>query len=141
MIDYMGMLERGHAAGMEDGEWSKLTYLAECIFNFCTDEDGVSEILATKAVEVCRALNTNSTYEYYEANQDPPWYLIMMNMPFFDDKTDFGVSVRASWWDWGEIKFRAMGICGDGELTEIESFTNEEWKRFIDCVVEFSGVK
>jgi hypothetical protein len=133
--NYLQMLEEAYEADDYD---FKYEYLASCIFDFCTYDSDIDKLFVDRAIEVCRALNTNSTYAYHESqSEDMPWYIIMMNMPFFSSKTDWGTSMRAAWWEHGTIKCRFMGLADEECLVDIEQLEHDEWVKFIDAVIQF----
>jgi hypothetical protein len=145
--DYRRMLEEGHALTDEmqsEGRTSRLDYLGDYIFDFTTYESEYSELFARKALEVCAAISDGKTFEYIKVPENRLWYLLMVNMPFFADKLEWGTSIRGAWWGeppHSKIKFDSCGLWLDGkQLYEPMEFTREQWQEFIAAVVEF-GLK
>jgi hypothetical protein len=144
--NYRRMLEEGHAesdAFTEQGRTSRLEYLGEHIFNFTTYESEYSELIAKKALEVCTAISKGETFEYIKEPEGRLWYLLMVNMPFFSDKLEWGTSVRGAWWaepPHKKIEFSSCGLFLDGkQLYETMEFTRDQWCEFIAAVVAFGA--
>lgn len=142
--DYRRMLEEGHAetdASQGQGRTSRLEYLGDYIFDFTTYESEYSELFAKKALEVCTKISESKTFEYIKEPEGRLWYLLMVNMPFFADKLDWGTSIRGAWWDkplHKKIEFSSCGLFLDGEqLHETMEFTIDQWREFVAAVVEF----
>lgn len=137
---YLAMLEHSHTTYKEflgDKESTRLEYLSGEIFNFTTYDSDVAELFARKALDVCEAINKRKTFEYQQDTGGYHWFLIMINMPFFTDRLNWGTSVRGAWWDHKEFK---LGSCGlfEGEKQVLEmTFTRDEWMAFIEALVEF----
>ena len=144
--DYSRMLEEGHAeidSFHGQGRTSRLEYLADNVFAFTTYECEYSELFAKKALEVCAAISDGKTFEYIKQPEGRLWYLLMVNMPFFADKLEFGTSIRGAWWDetpHKKIEFSSCGLFLDGEqLPETMEFTRDQWREFIAAVVAFGS--
>jgi hypothetical protein len=142
--DYRRMLEEGHAetdAFQGQGRTSRLEYLADNVFNFTTYESEYSELFARKALEVCTAISDGKTFEYIKEPENRLWYLLMVNMPFFADKLEWGTSICGAWWaepPHKKIEFSSCGLFLDGEqLHETMEFTRDQWREFIAAVVAF----
>lgn len=145
-MDYNQLLEHSYKEHQKLGlvDNSRLEYLAKEIFDFTT-YDGEKDILfAKKAVEVCKAISSKTTFDYHGASDDNyNWYLVMCNMPFFNDKISWGTSIRGAWWDTDvhtrKIKYQSLGLWdGEKQLHEPMEFTTEEWEAFIKAVIEFA---
>lgn len=138
--DYQTMLEEGYADFKEQvREGSRLEYLSENIFNFTTYEIEYSEMFAKKALEVCAAIEEGVTFEYIQSQENRLWYLLMVNMPFFADKLEWGTSIRGAWWR--EVEFSSCGLWLHGEQLETMKFTREQWHNFIAEVLVFGDKK
>lgn len=139
-MDYLKLLEHSFEM-VKDEDCSRLKYLADDIFNFTTYDDEISELFATKAIEVCSAISEKKTFEYIENQENYLWYVIMLNMDFFATKTDYGTSIRGVWWSFN-IEFESCGLYVDGEQYRKKlKFKTEEWKFFISAVIEFAAKK
>ena len=138
--DYRKMLEQGWS-NVSDLV-SRLAYLSEYIFKFTTYETTYSELFATKALEVCTAINDRKTFEYINNPEGHLWFLLMCNMPFFRSKLNWGTSIRSAFWSASpneNIELRSCGLWLDGkQLHETMEFTCEQWHEFIAAVLAFA---
>lgn len=142
MRNFTAMLADGYSAIRDlldsGGPRSRLAYLSDFIFDFTTYDDEMSELFATKALEVCSALNERKTFAYIEDPDNYRWYLLMCNMPFFHERLGWGTSIRGAWWH-NDIEFNSSGLWLDGEqIVDDIKFTADEWKAFIAAAIEFS---
>jgi len=144
MMDYLKLLRHSFAIELEQAEnppENHLVYLSDHIFDFTTYDSDMSELFASKAVDVCDAINNGTTYEYIKDPEQYKWFLLMCNMPFFEDKLSWGGSIRGAWWDMQfhrkTILFESSGIyVGYKQVLKIE-FNLDGWKRFISAVIVF----
>lgn len=99
----------------------------------------MSELFAQKAVEVCEAISNSKTFDYISAADNYKWYLLMCNMPFFNDKLNWGGSIRGAWWDHDEeIILTNIGLWETEEQFTIDlKFTHAQWIEFIAAVINF----
>ena len=143
-MSYRAMMEDGYIGvlGFDDPEMSRIEYLGEHIFNFTTYDSEMSELFARKAIEVCAAISSGTTFDYIKDPEQYRWFLLMCNMPFFSDKLSWGTSIRGAWWDdpaHGRIKFSSCGLWLNGEQMADEwSFTRGDWVEFIAAVLAFA---
>jgi hypothetical protein len=142
--DYVSMLTEGHAETAShngQGKTSRLEYLGEYIFDFTTYESEYSEMFAKKAIDVCAAINARTTFEYIKEPESRRWYLLMVNMPFFYPRLNWGGSIRGAWWDTRPnkqvIEFSTSGLFLGGEQIDELTFTVDQWREFIAAVVAF----
>lgn len=148
-MDYKLLLEESFAKHAEDQldepDGSRLVFLGDEIFNFTTYDTGMTEFFARKAVEVCNAINTFTTFKYQdESPENYQWFLVMCNMPFFVDKLNWGTSIRGAWWDLADLikgmyKLETCGLWqGDEQIAPVFE-SDEEWTKFMQAVVEFAA--
>lgn len=146
-MNYLALLEysfKEHKSVLEDKTLGRLQYLAENIFNFTTYENIVSSLMAQKALDVCKAISNRETFEYIKSEDGNLWYLLMVNMPFFDGKLAWGTSIRGAFWDLhGDKKF-TIESCGlynsyDEQILKLD-FNEYEWLKFINDMIKFSEV-
>lgn len=129
-INYKDELVRDYELMKEiqpDGEMGRTEYLSDYIFDFTTYESYMASLFAKKAIEVCKAITDRETFEYIKTDENRQWYLIMVNMPFFVKKLDWGGSIRGAWWDFREpiVMSQMVGIPLD------------QWDNFIRAMIEF----
>ncbi len=123
-----------------DSDASRLVFLAECVFGFTTYDDEMSELFATKAMEVCEAVSSTGTLGTLQYIKDPDnyrWYLLMVNMPFFAGRLDWGTSIRGPWWAHDDQTLESYGIFQGNEQVLEMTFTRAEWMHFIAALIAF----
>jgi hypothetical protein len=122
---------------------SRLAYLSENIFDFTTYDGAMSDLFGRKAVEVCAAITNGTTFDYIADQDNHRWFLLMVNMPFFAGRLDWGTSIRGAWWSAypdKHFEFQSCGLWDGGEQqTGDLLFTEEEWKEFMRAVIEFAA--
>lgn len=124
----------------DDGKLSRLEFLSEFIFDFTTYNNEMSELFASKALDVCAALNDRGTFEYIKDADNYRWFLIMVNMPFFANRLDWGTSINGAWWKYEDQTLKSTGIwCGDEQALSV-MFTSDEWQSFIAALIAFVKV-
>lgn len=141
-MDYLKMLEHSYERERETAyvpPEPRLEYLGEYIFDFTTYDSDMSAEFARKAVEVCNAINTRTTFDYIADAANYRWFLLMCNMPFFADRLDWGTSIRGAFWKYGPIEHQCYGLWdGDKQLADPMKYTTEQWAEFCLAVVEFA---
>ena len=139
MKDYLKQLEHSYKL-IDDGHGSsRFEYIGDYVFNFTTYDGDVSELFAIKAIEVCNAISTNTTFDYIgnRNRENYYWYLLMVNMPFFAEKLEWGTSIRGAWWE-QHIVYSSDGLFDDEDNQVLDmEFTQEEWKSFMAAVSAF----
>ena len=141
MNDFRALLEHSFQTtkDFQDGRLSRLEFLADYLFDFTTYDPEAGELFAGKAVEVCAAINDGRTFDYIKDADNYRWFLLMVNMPFFAGRLEWGTSVRGAWWDHGAQKLESCGLwCGSEQVPSME-FRRSEWMRFIAALVEFAA--
>lgn len=143
-MNYSELLKYSYAVERARSECppeSPLEYLGESIFDFTTYDGKMSELFAAQAIEVCDAISAGATFDYIKNAHNYRWYLLMVNMPFFVPKIEWGGSVRGAWWQ-HDIRFSSCGLwCGDDQISDELRFTQEAWKGFMEAVSNFSRNK
>ncbi len=142
-MNYIKLLENSYqlAQVLEGYKFSRLAFLGEQIFGFTTYDSEAYELFGRKALEVCTAINDSETFQYQKKDKkDYNWYLIMVNMPFFTNKLEWGGSIRGAWWDlYGDNLFEidSCGLWEDDEQLLSIKFNSEQWPDFIKAMNEF----
>ena len=143
-MNYLELLEESYKETAEcrgDHELEKLEFLAEDIFGFTTYENVVSSMMAQKALEVCRAISNKKTFDYITSEDGNLWYLVMVNMPFFENRLEWGTSIRGAWWDLGgnkEFIIESCGLFSRGEQILELKLNESEWTKFIEAMIKFA---
>ena len=99
-MDYLKLLEHSFKIVTEYEPCppeNHLVYLADNIFDFTTYDSEISELFASKAVDVCDAINSGATFEYINDLEQYKWFLLMCNIPFFKYKLSWGGSICGAW--------------------------------------------
>jgi hypothetical protein len=139
-VSYRELLEHSYErATYSEPEASRLAYLSDYIFDFTTYDDEMAEIFARKALEVCRAINDTKTFDYIEDPDNYRWYLLMVNMPFFAGRLNWGTSIRGAWWDHADQTLETCGIWRGDEQALSLKFTRDEWMRFVADLIAFAS--
>jgi hypothetical protein len=137
MSDWKRLLEQGHEFLCHQGE-TRLSYLCMYVFDITTYAGEMDELFGRHAVEVCRAINDGKTFDYIADESRHVWYLVMVNMPFFAGRIEWGTSIRGAWWDHRDHEFDAYGLADENEQLGTLKLSRDEWREFIAALVEFA---
>lgn len=88
-----------HDGSGESEPTTKQEFLSSNVFNFATYDAEIEHLFVTKALEVCDAISNRTTFEYIKDAENYKWFLIMVNIKFFEESIEWGTSVRGAWWD------------------------------------------
>jgi hypothetical protein len=134
------MLEHSYQQTMRNDQvQSRMAYLASNIFGFTTYDDSAAELFARKALEVCAAITRGKTFDYIKDADNYCWYLVMVNMPFFAERLNWGSSIRGAWWDHHLYQLDTCGLWRGEEQVIDPDLTRDEWMQFIEALIEFAG--
>ena len=140
--DYLALLEASlqYVISRDDDHYSRLEFLADHVFDFTTYDSVVSKRFAIRVVDVVAAITDGKTHGYISTSDGHyEWYLLMVNMPFFADRLEWGTSIRGAWWRHQSFELDSTGWLVDGvQTTEPMRFTRDEWLAFMRAVVEFA---
>lgn len=142
-MDYLQLLNHSFEMEMvcENPCLTKLAFLSQNIFEFTTYDRQKDELFGRKAIEVCHAISTRTTFEYIRDSDAYTWYLVMCNMPFFAHKITWGTSIRGASWGTNDARPISLDVLGlwDGDTAIIKpiDFSNAEWAKFINALLEF----
>ena len=143
-MDYLKLLEHSYEETRDflDKSMGRLEYIGNHIFDFTTYDGSMDSLFAQKAIEVCEAISNKETFEYQKTEDGYLWYLIMVNMPFFQGKLEWGTSIRGAWWDLhgkNEFELSSCGLFENGEqIQEPIKFNEEQWNQFITALSAFA---
>ena len=119
---------------------SRLHYLGDYIFKFTTYDSEMGEFFAAVALEVAAAITDNATAAFIDnSDMHHKWYLVMVNMPFFSGRLDWGCSVRNAWWDYSDYVLETIGLYEDGEQLDPLELTQSEWVEFVRGMLSFAA--
>ena len=141
-MTYLKLFEDGYVMTCDRGE-SRLEYLSDHIFEFTTYDSEKAEHFAVMALEVCQAIQQGKTFEYIKDPARYMTFLLMVNMPFFSRRLNWGTSVRGAWWDTSRPNATEFDTCGlwmgERQLTEPLKFSTDAWREFIDALLAFAA--
>lgn len=81
----------------------RMAWIGERLFGFCTYEEEFCAEMTRRALDVADAISNRYTFEYINNDENHRWYLLMVNMPFFENKLEWGTSIRGAWWEHFQI--------------------------------------
>lgn len=140
--NYRHALEEGFSFYAQNHEdITRLEYLSDFIFAFTTYDTEMGELFARKAIEVCLAITNRTTFDYIKDKEQYQWFLIMVNMPFFKERLNWGTSVRGAFWDAGinsNFILDTIGLYLNGEIVEKVFFSEDEWRDFVVALSDFA---
>ena len=140
-MNYLQLLNDGYAEDRQMSECppeSRVEYLAQHVFGFVTYDSAMDELLGARAIEVCRAISTRTTFDYIKDAEQYRWFVVMCNMPFFATRVDWGTSIRGAFWQRGQPVLNSCGLfLGHAQVNSLE-FAEGEWEKFILAVVSFA---
>lgn len=76
----------------------RMAWIGEVLFGFCTYEEEFCAEMTRSALDVADAISNRYTFDYISNDENYRWYLLMVNMPFFENKLEWGTSIRGAWW-------------------------------------------
>ena len=123
---------------------SRLEYLSTYVFDFVTYNVEMDKLFACKAIEVCKALSEQKTFDYVSLDESNYiWYLLMCNTSFFKDKINWGTSIRNAWWyvnSLHPVKVNGYGVWQNAKQVEDLIFIDkDEWIRFVSALIRFAS--
>ena len=117
---------------------TKQAYLSDYIFDITTYSDELSDFYGEKCIEICKAMRESETFEYINDEENYKWFIILLNIPFFADRINWGTSIRGAWFE-GEGEYESTGLYSDDKQIWKFVFTHEDFEEFIDTVIEFAN--
>lgn len=133
MNDYQKIIAENYKEnlGLSCPPDSRLEYIGSTIFNFTTYDGKIDARFAEEMLEVIEVILNKTNFEYIKNEENYVKYLTMINMPFMQDKLDWGTSIRGAW----------IEDYGDGEI-EIDcggiTVPREELSEFLRQLIKFS---
>lgn len=139
-MDYRRLLEQGYATIARTNPCSRLEYLSDYVFDLTTYDGEMSELFARKALEVCAAVSDATTFDYITDPEQYRWFLLMVNMPFFASRLDWGTSIRGAWWGNEDTEFSSCGLWNNTEqMADTMTMNSHQWREFIAAVRAFAS--
>lgn len=141
-MNYLTLLQNSyetHRQTVECPPESRLEFLADVVFQFTTYDGAMSVEFAARAVQVCTAITERATFSFIEDPECYRWFLLMINMPFFVGRLDWGTSIRGAWWGHNDTSLESCGLWSGSEQVIKLEFSRAEWMSFIHAVIEFAA--
>lgn len=114
-----------------DGIYTVEEYLSEYIFNYTTYDSTIDEQIVFRSCVIIDAILRGTTVKLIDDEADwYLWYIIIVNMPFFVDKIEWGTSFRGAWFQFHR------GTAFDG-VFENAVFDTEDLKNCMKAIVDF----
>lgn len=138
-MNYLQMLKDGYSNYLQECRFcTRKTFLSELIFEFDTEDSEVDEWLVDKALEVATVISRQTNYDYIKASpKNYKWYILMLNMPFFNTFTEYGISIRSAQWEHAMILYTTGLYIKDKAVSKME-FNQKEWIQFIEAMCDFA---
>ena len=120
----------------EVGPW---VWFSDYLCGYCTYDEDISYIMAKETLEVMNAINTKKTFEYIEDDNKYLNYIKYLNMPFLDEKVEWGGSIRGAWWK-RKVVIEADGLFNnDGDQIKRQDFHGYTWNFLSKALVRYFG--
>lgn len=141
MKDYLALLEHSYLQWSEfDSDLARCDYIAEYVMGLSLYCSEMSDLFASRACEVAKAINNNATFDYIEDSENHQWFLVMLNYPFFSERINWGTSIRAAFWTYDAISLEGLNFFdGEDQISGQITFNRKEWESFIDAMCVFVG--
>ena len=111
----------------------KYNFISIFVFRFETYDTDVDKLFVDKAIEVCLSVANGTTFEYQKDKENYKWYLIMVNMPFFRDKIEWGTSIRGAFLT-NNIKISTTGFFDGENSMQCLNFNKNHFELFINTL-------
>lgn len=143
-MDYANLLEESYKETCENRSCppdTRIEFLASEVFDFTTYDGGLDEYFGGYAIDVIRAIRKADTFTYQLVEQNYIWFIAMCNMPFFQNRLNWGTSIRGAWFDCVQPPIESCGLWMDGEQIEKLEFKSlDDWNAFIDALLAFAAL-
>lgn len=114
------MMQRGF--DLDDNETSKKGLILSGVFDVQTG--GNDEWIFDAIIEVAMAICAKKTFEFIEQSESHHnIYLLVMNLPFFTQRTSYGVSIRGSFWHSLEHNPISPTCLFDNEFNQVQAIS------------------
>tara|TARA_Y100000310_G_C20699475_1_gene828376 strand:- start:5042 stop:5539 length:498 start_codon:yes stop_codon:yes gene_type:complete len=134
MTNYNHFFDARYNASLQNKDISKYSryhYIGDYIFEFTTYDSNITKILALEMCEVLEAVLKKDTLNYIAQSEDHYLkYMIMVNMPFLENKLNWGTSIRGAWFD-NYLEYN---------VADIITVKKGELSNFIEQLLDWVGV-
>lgn len=134
IMDFLKGLKDGMVAL---GYQSKEDYLASNVFNLDTG-GSFDDLYVKKILEVTKAISEGTTFEYIKTEENEFWFINVLNLPFFKNRYDYGVSIRGAWWEDEQPEVDLFFLFdGKNQYLETVKMNAVEWNKFLSALSSF----
>lgn len=124
---------------------SRLDFVGGGLLEFTTYCPEICEEMTRRALPVIRRINNadNPPSNWVDDFEQHTWHIVMCNLPFFANRINWGTSIRFPWWDLDRYSDKPVTYCvaelyiGKKQLCCNLIFTKEEWKEYMQAVLDF----
>ena len=140
-MKYINLLKDGFKQHfVQNTTESKARFLVENIFELAVEDDELSAFYCSIIIDVCKALLNRTTYDYIKDEQNYKYYILVLNLPFFKDIIEWGVSIRGAWFTAG-IEPYVLTSCGlfrgEEQICQLEFLEDVDICEFIQDIIDF----
>lgn len=116
-------------------------FIDRAIFDLTTYDGSITEILVSKLIKICEAINNRTTFKFIENEQNYIDFITLLHFDFFKNRLNWGTSIRGAWWDETEYILDSNYLYhnNDKNYDKIRkiTFNCENWIVFLNAVIEF----
>ena len=132
-MNYKDILERDYLLkkSYHEHDYTVEDYLSEYVLNYTTYDSELDNQLVFRSCVVIDAILRGETFKLIEDKSQDwyLWYIVIVNMPFFVDKLEWGTSVRGAWFHFHrDTEFNGV--------LENKVFDDEDLKQCMKNIVE-----
>ncbi len=126
-IDYLEMLKKSYQENKSHcftcSSPSKLEFIANHVFLINTYDSLVDEKMALDFLKVCDVITKGDNFIFIDSSDENyELYLRTVMYPFFENKIDWGSSIRGAWWEYDLVEIDSCGLYYEGEQLLNEKF-------------------
>ena len=142
------LIDNWNNANENEPDTSRLSFLANDIFEIHTYDSEKDELFAGKMVDVIEALVNKNIQRYQDtSDQNHTWYLLMAHFPWLGDKLSWGTSIRGAWFDYRNFNSGLKVDIANGRFVsrkEVAEAANRgpgeysPWTDYMRALIEFA---
>lgn len=140
MNNYKELFERSYktcCGGCVD--YSKAEWISEAIFGYTTYDSYMDGVLVGRTLDACVHINDSGNSQLLKDETLYEQYITMVNMPFFQNRLEWGGSIRFPWWDYVVKPLRSWYLYDSegGQVKVLEFDSRKDWESFIRQLVDW----
>jgi len=125
-MDYLEMLEESYQESKENcftcEPPSKLNFIATQVFLIWTYDSSIEDKMGLEFLKICDVITKRNNFQFIESEESYELYLRTVSYPFFEDKLEWGSSIRAAWWKHNPVEIDSCGLYYEGKQLLKEKF-------------------